>query len=287
VTVVITEEPLVPKAVNGNFCAGDSVNVYGVWYSVAGGYTDTVLSATGGCDTLLNITIVEDPLITNTVNDSYCAGDSVLVYGVWYSSVGSFTDTVASTTGGCDTIVTIDITEDPLETNTVNASHCPGDSVQVYGVWYAGIGSFTDTVSSVTSSCDTVVTVVITEEPLVPKAVNGNFCAGDSVQVYGVWYNSAGNFTDTVLSTTGGCDTLLNITIVEDPLLTKTVNDSYCAGDSVMVYGIWYSSTGTFTDTTASTTGGCDTILMISITEDPLITNTVNDRCCCVCKRTR
>ena len=76
-----------------------------------------------------------------------------------------------------------DPTEDPLETNAVSASHCPGDSVQVYGVWYTQ-GTYTDTIPSVTSSCDTIVTITITEDSLIPLSVSDSYCAGDSVQLW-------------------------------------------------------------------------------------------------------
>ena len=162
------------------------------------------------------------------------------VYGTWYTGPTSATDTIASTTGTCDTIVTINISVDPYLTSTINASFCAGDSVQVYGTWYSVANTYTDTISSVTAACDTIVTINVTEESLIPKSINANFCSGDSVQVYGTWFSVAGSFTDTVASTTGGCDTLLTINITEDPLLTNTVNASHCPGDSVQVYGTWY-----------------------------------------------
>jgi len=254
------------------------VQVYGVWYSSTGTFTDTVVSTTGGCDTIVTITITEDPLIFNSVNASHCSGDSVQEYGVWYAGTGSFTDTIASTTSSCDTIVTIVVTEEPLIPKPVSNSYCAGDSVQVYGIWYIAAGSYTDTVLSTTGGCDTLLNITITEDPLLTNSVSDSYCAGDSVQVYGIWYSSTGSFTDTVPSTTGGCDTILTINITEDPLETNSINASYCAGDSVQVGGIWYVTTGVYTDTVPSTTGGCDTILTITITEDPLETKKIHLR---------
>ena len=276
VTITVTEDPLIPLSVSASHCAGDSVQVYGDWYtSVGSPYTDTVLSTTGGCDTLVTITITEDPLETNAVSLSHCPGDSVSYYGVFYTAPGSpYIDTIASTTGGCDTIVTITVTEDPLIPLAVSASHCAGDSVQVYGEWYTSVGSpYIDTITSTTGGCDTVVTITVTEESLIPLSVSASYCAGDSVQVYGEWYTAAGSpYTDTVLSTTGGCDTLVTITITEDPLVTDAVSLSHCPGDSVSYYGVFYTAPGSpYIDTIASTTGGCDTIVTITVTEDPLI----------------
>jgi len=279
-SATITQPPFITKSVFDDFCAGDSVLVYGVWYSTPGMFADTLINVMGGCDTALMITITRIPLLTNAVSDSYCYGDSVQVYGVWYSSIGTYADTVQSTTGGCDTTLTITITEEPLILKPVSGSYCYGDSVQVYGVWYSSVGTYADTVHSTTGGCDTALIITITEDPLIPKPVSDSYCYGDSVQVYGVWHSSIGTYADTVQSATGGCDTALTITITEDPLIPKSVSDSYCYGDSIQVYGVGYSSIGTYADTVQSTTGGCDTALTITITEDPLIPKPVSGSYC-------
>ena len=244
-TFTIEDGPHVDFNASASYCYGDSVLLYGEWYSSVGTYFDTLPGMAGECDTAVVIDITEDPLINNSVSDSYCFGDSVQVYGVWYYSAGSYQDTVASTTGGCDTAVTITITEDALINNSVSDSYCFGDSVQVYGVWYSSAGSFQDTVVSTTGGCDTAVTITITEDALINSNVSDSYCFGDSVQVYGVWYSAAGSYQDTIASMTGGCDTAVTITITEDALVPLAVSDSYCFGDSVQVYGVWYSSTGT------------------------------------------
>jgi hypothetical protein len=112
-------------------------------------------------------------------------------------------DTIPAVTG-CDTVVTIDITEDPYETNTIDVSHCPNDSVQVGGEWYIGPGTFTDTIAAVTG-CDTIVTINVLVDPYETNTVDASYCPGDSVQVYGEWYSTPGIFMDTLPAVTG-CD---------------------------------------------------------------------------------
>ena len=285
VTITITEDPLETNAVSLSHCPGDSVSYYGVFYTAPGSpYIDTIASTTGGCDTIVTITVTEDPLVPLSVSASHCAGDSVQVYGVWYTASGSpYTDTIPTTTTGCDTVVTITITEDPLETNAVSLSHCPGDSVSYYGVFYTAPGSpYVDTIASTTGGCDTIVTITVTEDPLVPLSVSASHCAGDSVQVYGVWYTASGSpYTDTIPTTTTGCDTVVTITITEDPLETNAVSLSHCPGDSVSYYGAFYTAPGSpYVDTIASTTGGCDTIVTITVTEDPLVPLSVSASHC-------
>jgi thiol-disulfide isomerase/thioredoxin len=154
--------------VNESYCSGDSVNVNGQWYSVPGEYTDMI---SGDCDTLLQITITEDPLEELQVNASFCAGESIQIYGTTYNVAGVYVVVVPSVTSGCDTIVSISIAETPLHTKEVNASFNQGDSVFLYGTWYSDAGAYLITAISITGGCDTLVTLNISEIPDIPGDV--------------------------------------------------------------------------------------------------------------------
>jgi hypothetical protein len=273
VTINVTIDPYETNTVNASFCAGDSVQIYGVWYGMASTYMDTIPAASG-CDTVVTINITEDPLETLTVNESHCPGDSVLIYGEWYiGPVTGALDTIPAASG-CDTIVTINVTLESYETLTVNESHCPGDSVLIYGEWYIGpVTGALDTIPAV-SGCDTVVTINVTIDPFETNSVNASFCPGDSVQVFGQWYNTAGTFMDTIPAVSG-CDTVVTIDITADPYETNTIDVSHCPNDSVQVGGIWYTGPGTFMDTIAAVSG-CDTVVTINVTVDPYETSSVN-----------
>ena len=239
------------------------------------------MNSTGGCDTAVTITITEDSLIPLAVSDSYCFGDSVQVYGVWYTSAGTYQDTLLSSTGGCDTAVTITISEEPLIPLAVSDSYCYGDSVQVYGIWYSSAGSYQDTVMSTTGGCDTAVTITISEDPLIPSSVSDSYCPGDSVQVYGEWYNTAGTYQDTVMSTTGGCDTAVTITISELSNPTEVISADICTGGSVDINGTIYTAPGNYQDTiVGGAANGCDSILDITIGTLPDITTPVSADIC-------
>ena len=153
-------------ALNGEFCTGDSVQVHSVWYDMPGTYTDTVPGMNGDCDSLLWITITENPLETYTLNVSFCPGDNVICFGVPYDEAGTYMVTVPGVVG-CDTIVTIHVTEESYKTKTVNASFNEGDSVLIYGTWYSIPGTYSDTIAALTG-CDTIATINVTEIPDVP-----------------------------------------------------------------------------------------------------------------------
>src|SRR5690606_19313375 len=122
----------------------------------------------------------------------------------------------------------------------VEATYCFGDSVVVYGVVYDEPGTYIDTIPSTTGGCDTVVMIEIEELELIDHEVSAAFCAGSSVTVYGIVYDEAGIYFDTIPSLTGGCDTAVVITIVEDQLPEFDINYVGCSGDgySVTINGV-------------------------------------------------
>src|SRR2546426_3970766 len=71
----------------------------------------------------INVTTAQ--LLTTTVNATVCAnGFPATILGHLFNTPGTLTDTLASTTGGCDTARTINVTAIPLLTSTVNVTVC-------------------------------------------------------------------------------------------------------------------------------------------------------------------
>src|SRR5690606_14622854 len=94
-------------------------------------------------------------------------------------------------------------------------------------------------------------------------------------------FTTPSTIIDTVASTTDGCDTIRSITVTELPLFTTTVNIEVCASEFPYTFeGHVFTTPSTIIDTVASTTGGCDTIRTINVTELPLLTTTVNIEVC-------
>src|SRR5690606_34064122 len=165
----------------------------------------------------------ELPLLTTTVNIEVCASEFPYVFeGHTFNTPGTIIDTVASTTGGCDTIRTINVTELPLLTTTVNIEVCASEFPYTFeGHVFASPGTITDTVASTTNGCDTIRTINVTELPLFTTTVNIEVCASEFPYTFeGHVFATPSTIIDTVASTTGGCDTIRTINVTEIPLLT-------------------------------------------------------------------
>src|SRR5690606_16635180 len=172
---------------------------------------DTV-GSTAGCDTIRTITVTELPLFTTTVNIEVCASEFPYTFEEIVSESCRTSVDTAGSTAGCDTIMTITVTELPLFTTTVDIAVCASEFPYTFeGHVFDGPSTIIDTVGS-TAGCDTIRTITVTELPLFTTTVNIEVCASEFPYTFeGHTFATPGTITDTVGST-AGCDTVRRIT---------------------------------------------------------------------------
>src|SRR5947207_1552679 len=74
-------------------------------------------------------------------------------------------------------------------------------------------------------------------------------------------FEEASSLTDTVASTTCGCDTVRTLTLTVNALKTSTQTIAVCNNQLPYTWlGHVFNAAGSLTDTVASTTGGCSTV---------------------------
>ncbi len=275
VTLNLTILPHSFTTVDTSICSGDSVMMLGTNYGTTGSFVDTTVSG-NGCDSVVTLNLTILPHSATTVDTSVCDGDSVMMLGTNYGATGSFVDTTVSA-NGCDSVITLNLTILPHTTTTVDTSLCDGLSFTMLGTAYNTTGTFVDTTVSA-NGCDSIVTLNLTILPHSATTVDTSVCQGDSVMMLGNNYGSAGSFVDTTVSA-NGCDSVVTLNLTILPHSTTTVDTSVCDGDSVMMLGTNYGSTGSFVDTTISA-NGCDSIVTLNLTILPHSTTTIDTSVC-------
>ena len=110
-------------------------------------------------------------MLTSSVNVSVCQGDSMLINGVYYATAGSYKDTLSSSFG-CDSIVTFNLSINIVSVATSNVVICQGDSVLINGNYYAAAGSYPFTFTS-SFGCDSVIIYSVTIAPLPSFNISG------------------------------------------------------------------------------------------------------------------
>ena len=85
-----------------------------------------------------------------------------------------------------------------------------------------------------------------------------SICSGDSIQIGSNYYSIPGIYNDT-LSTTNGCDSIINTNLLVGSSSVNSQNITICSGQSYTVGSNSYSVSGNYSDTI--TFGGCDSII--------------------------
>ena len=112
---------------------------------------------------------------------------------------------------------------------------------------------------------DATVFEVALSGDLVEIAIDAVFCTGDTVEINGQIFTSAGAFTDT-LGHANGCDTVLHIGILEFPIGEGSVEYFILPGENIVVNGIQYSEPGVnYQLLEGAASNGCDSFLTIRI----------------------
>ena len=256
--------PYVTRNEIRTFCPGDTVVIGGVPYTQPGFITDTIPSTGSGCDTIAKYALVQLSQPTTTQSISFCAGGSVTIGGTVYTQSGTVTRKIPSTTGGCDTLATYNLTLLPYPTSSKTIEFCSGKSVTIGGTVYTQSGTVVDTVAAGNGACDTIVTYTLNVLPYNTRSASIDFCPGKSVTIGGVAYTQSGIVLDTIPSTNGGCDTIVTYTLTRLPYNLGTKTIEFCPGKSVTVGGAVYTQSGTVIDTVAGTVG-CDTIVTYTL----------------------
>jgi hypothetical protein len=237
-------------------CYGDSALINGNYELANGTFYDTSTSVLG-CDSITITNFTVDTLITNSITASICQGDSMMLDGSYQTVAGSYVDTLLSA-NGCDSVLTTTLIVNPIVTNNLTASICQGDSMLLGGAYQTTDGDYFDTLST-TLGCDSILTTTLIVNPLVTNGVTASICQGDSMMLGGAYQTVAGSYVDT-LSTTLGCDSILNTTLTVNDINYLADTITVCYGDSSFIAGAYRTNSGIYVDSLTNL-NGCDSII--------------------------
>ena len=162
--------------------------------------------------------------------------------------------------------------------DTVISTVCFGDSATNGVKYYSVTGLYSDTLTAISSGCDSIRVLNLTVSILQRDTVADTICQGSSV-VFGTQTLSvSGNYSDTA-QTTAGCDSITVMELLVNNYIRDTVADTICQGASIVFGTQALSVSGNYSDT-AQTTAGCDSITVMELLVNDYIRDTVADTIC-------
>jgi gliding motility-associated-like protein len=175
--------------------------------------------------------------------------------------------TLANAPNSCPDNDAVTVTVNPVLSSSTSASICQGGTYLFSGQSFSAAGTYPVTLQSV-YGCDSIATLNLTLNPLPNTILNEAICQGSTYSFNGQNIGVAGQYTQ-VLQTQAGCDSTIVLNLSINPVLSTTINETICAGETFTFFGQVLSTSGNYSQT-LQTQSGCDSVVVLELTVTPL-----------------
>lgn len=263
------------STINDAICSGQTYELYDIVATESGVY-QTVIPNWYGCDSIITVNLAVEPEIPVSIDVSICSGDTYEYLGINATTAGQY-QTLISGNGDCDTLLTINLSVlEPVE-GTLDASICAGATYILYDITATESGVYQTMLTS-SEGCDSLLTVNLVILDPVEGTIDASICAGVTYTLYDISATESGVY-QTMLTSTDGCDSLLNVNLTVDDPLSSEIDARVCAGDTYTLNDITATETGSYS-TTIATAEGCDSMITVQLTVDQPIIEAVGMSFC-------
>ena len=271
----LTVHPIPMTNLTEEICDGENFTVGGSSsYTQSGNYIDTLTSVVTGCDSIVFLDLTVHPIPMTNLTEEICDGENFTVGGSSsYTQSGNYIDTLTSLVTGCDSIVFLDLTVHPIPMTNLTEEICDGENFTVGGSSsYTQSGNYIDTLTSLVTGCDSIVFLDLTVHPIPMTNLTEEICDGENFTVGGSSsYTQSGNYIDTLTSLVTGCDSIVFLDLTVHPIPMTNLTEEICDGENFTVGGSSsYTQSGNYIDTLTSLITGCDSIVFLDLTVNPV-----------------
>ncbi len=245
----------------------------------AGGTYSVTLITSGGCDSVATLNLIANSIVTSTTDLTICNNQLPFSWnGNSYPEAGIYPVTLTSSVG-CDSIAILNLSVTDILTSTTNVNICPSQLPYTWnGNSYPAGGTYSVTLHNV-NGCDSVPILSLTIVPYVTSNTDLTICNSQLPYTWnGNVYTSAGTYS--VLLTGAGCDSLAVLNLTVGPQIISSTSIAICHQQFPYSWnGNNYDVPGNYSVTFTSS-GGCDSIATLVLTEIPVTTSNTDVSAC-------
>ena len=255
---------------NAAVCQGGEYIFGDTTLTTAGNYVRTITNR-AGCDSIITLHLSINEPLRGVKYASFTTGCSYTYNGQTYSKAGEYEIGTLTTAAGCDSIVTLVLTEAEQGRDTVWATVCPGE-------YYIDDDFNTNVVGThevevmQSSGCSIIRTLILTNRDN-QQLIQASICPGDTYEFYGQTLTEAGTYTETHKGQGEDCDSIITLTLSVLEGDTLFVNDTITTAELPYLYngevilGI-DTEEGVYSDTieVKSESGKCSQIVVLTVT---------------------
>jgi hypothetical protein len=255
-------------------CKGGIVTYGGQTFTSTGVYQ--IVYPSGVCRDTLLLNLVVNDVVRSSISREICEGSSVTVGNTSYTATGIYTITLTSA-GGCDSIVTLNLTVNKVKRTDVDAVICSGEQVLAGGEIFTT--SVTNRVIVLTSAsgCDSIVTVNVVVLNNDTTVTNRTICLGDFVNIGGQTYTTSGTYYIPFVN--GQCSGTVQLNLTTNGPSSSKVTETICSGETAVVGGQAFTQSGVYEVLTTNSLG-CDSTITLNLTVIPAATTIIDSTVC-------
>jgi N-acetylneuraminic acid mutarotase len=262
---ILFRDTIYTSSFSASICTGQSYLWNGIPQTATGNYNDTLMTALG-CDSIVTLNLTVSSAKTSSFKVSICSNDSFVWNGITHKTSGNYLDTF-TVSMGCDSIVTLNLTVNPLYTSSFSATICSSDSFIWNDIAQHTTGKYLDTFLT-SEGCDSIVTLNLTVNPTITSSFNATICSNQFYSWNEIDQTTSGNYIDT-FSSVLGCDSIVTLNLTVNPMKTSSFNATICSNQIYTWNGIDETTSGNYLDT-FTTILGCDSIVTLNLTVHPV-----------------
>ena len=265
----------------GNISWSNGVTTYqnNVTPSNTTSYTATIDN--GGCTNSDNVLV--------TINSGGSSVDVITncnsytwIDGINYTTSNNSASVVLPTSGGCDSLVQLDLTINYDSYGTDVQTTC-GPFTWIDGVTYSSSTNTPTFTIANQSGCDSVITLDLTVGN-VSNTVDQQIACDSLVWINGQTYTSSNNTAQFSTLNAQGCDSTINLDLTVHPSYFNALYDTICSSELPFNWnGFIYNTSGNQIEI-LSTTFNCDSVTeyFLTVNDTPTVSINIGDTTICM-----
>lgn len=265
VTVTVNTLPVSASTLNASVCPGELYDYNGVQLA-AGQSQDFVFQNYLGCDSTVTVSVGALPVSSSALDVSVCPG-TLYDYNGTQLAAGQTQDFVFQNYSGCDSTVTVSVSESSTSYMILDALACEGGSF-----WFDGVEIPVNSIHIFTyqnsSGCDSIIEVAVGSfGPTETSSLAAVVCPGETFAYNGLEL-APGTTTDVTLSNVWGCDSIVTVSVTAYSVAAGTLEAEVCPGTTFNFNGTEIAA-GQTQEFHFTTPEGCDSTLTVTVTALP------------------
>jgi gliding motility-associated-like protein len=132
------------------------------------------------CDSIVTVQLTVNSVLRRSINKSICEGETYDFYGTTLSAAVSGLERRFTNPGKCDSLVTLNLSVNPVLQRSINASICNGESYDFYGTAISTAVNGLKHRFSNAIGCDSVVTLNLTVHNINYEVKDASICLGET-----------------------------------------------------------------------------------------------------------